>query len=151
MRSVVAFRCSCNSVKLTTCFADSFMRVNSMPRHYCLYDNFGLGETRIVDSARTLQYQQLSKQLNCWSLGIETRIQFEVFSSNIRHHCRYHALESSLLGSVAARCASAAWCAVLNGRVRTRSARPNMLKHTLSKQRSYNSSTTTRKAVEMIV
>ena len=33
------FKCSCNSIKLKTCFADSFMRVNSTSRHNCLKVN----------------------------------------------------------------------------------------------------------------
>ena len=65
------------------------------------------------------------------------------FQATQHHHCRYPFLKSSLLGAVAARCASAACCTVLNDGMCIRCARPNMLTHTLSKQRSYNSSDTT--------
>ena len=57
------------------------------------------------------------------SLGFESEFSSK-FSSNTRQQCRYPYLESSLLGAVAAR-----W---------------NEYTHTLSKQRSHNSSTTKR-------
>ena len=72
------------------------------------------------------------------------------FSSNTRHQCRYPCLESSLLGAVAARGASAAWCAVLNDGMCTRCAGLNVSTHTVSKQHSHKSSTKTRRALKMI-
>ena len=39
-RKCEEFRCSCNSIKLKACPADTFMSANSMSRHNCLWDNF---------------------------------------------------------------------------------------------------------------
>ena len=92
-------------------------------------DNFGrFSEPRIVGFRKDTNNNKLSRQL--MSLGIESESGSK-FSSNTRHQSRYPSLESSLLGAVAARCASAAWCAVLNDGVYTLCEAEHVHAHTV--------------------
>ena len=73
-------------LNLEACSADTFMSVNSMSRHNCLQDNLGrMWKTRTtVDSAKTLQPQQLTKQLNCLrSFRIGTRTSLDIEQSSV--------------------------------------------------------------------